>query len=84
MVKFKVHVRNVFVEYRASNMGTSKWYSMEHSLDSLRELGGVEYLNGGLYENSHRRFKEEYRLKSKRFSLEMEETMTRQSRRLLA
>lgn len=75
---FKSHSCSVFSSYQASGMGTSKWHSLDHVVESLRHVGGIEYLHGGLYEHAHKRFKDAYKLTSRRKRSAMEETLRRQ------
>lgn len=80
---FKTIARDTFGKYQASNMGTSKWHALEHVVDNLRDLGGIQYMHGGLYEQSHKNFKEDYKLTSKRVHSAMTETLKRQEERAL-
>lgn len=80
---FKTLARDTFGVYQASNMGTSKWHALEHLVGNLRDLGGIQYMHGGLYEQSHKNFKEDYKLTSKRIHSAMRETLERQEERAL-
>jgi len=54
---FKRHIHRAFHKYQASSMRKSKLHAFYHLHDPLRELGGIEYMNGGLFESTHKRFR---------------------------
>lgn len=70
---FKLHTKDVFGLYQASNMETSKLHVLNHLSDALRQVGGTSYLDAGLYEGFHKRFK----TKCKLFSIRRKTTMDR-------
>lgn len=47
-------------------MGTSKWNALNHVVDALRNLGSVEYLDAGVYENARKIFKKTYTRSTRR------------------
>jgi len=59
--QFKNVCRETFENYQHSRMGTTKWYGLDHLAQDLREVGGIKYLHGGLYEKSHKLFKEDFK-----------------------
>lgn len=63
---FKSHARAVFESYQASSMGPSKWHSLHHVVESQGHVGGIEYIHGSLYEHASKRFKDPYKLTSRR------------------
>lgn len=80
---FKLRARSTFARYQPSSMGTVKWHLMDHIVADLRAVGGVEYLHGGIYEESHKLFKEDNRLTSRRKASAMAETIKKQEERAL-
>lgn len=53
---FKNHSRLVIDNYHLSRMATLKRHGLDNLPEELRHIGGSEYLNGSLYERSHRFF----------------------------
>lgn len=43
-------------------MGTYKWHCLEHLVDSLKGVGGIEYLRAGHYESAHKITKRAYQI----------------------
>lgn len=64
-------------------MGKRKWHSLDHLVESVKELGGIKYLHGGIYDQSHKHVYEDYSSTIKLMSSAMEETLKRQEERLL-
>lgn len=81
--KFKRIAQVTFAKYQPSGVGTSKWHSLELVVKDLRDVGGIEYLAGVLYEESLKRSKEDKRITSRPTVDTMNETLQRQEERSL-
>lgn len=44
----------MFSVYRPSSMGTSKYQIINHVVDDINLMGGIGYMDNGLYEISHK------------------------------
>lgn len=60
-------------------MGTLDCHALDHIAESLRHVGGLEYLHGGQLENSHELFKWSYHLKFEINLSSMDETIAQQT-----
>ena len=84
MIKsFKEVARMTFEKYQVSGMGTTKFHSLDHLVDDLKVMGGIEYLHGGLFEKVHKILKEDYALTSKRVNTAMQEAIVKNDERRL-
>lgn len=72
ITSFKRISHEPFKSYQTSGMETSRWHSLHHLVQDLRDVGGVEGLHGGIYVGSHKLFENEYSRTSTRSSVEME------------
>lgn len=71
ITSFKDGARSVFRKYQPSKMGTSKWLALD-LLVHLREVGGVQYFHGGIFEQTHKELKKNYQ----RTSIRLDSLMT--------
>lgn len=65
--------------YQASDMGTQKWHLPDYPPAGLRDVGGVEYLHGGVLEGAHTLFKHLYSKSSTRKGIDLNEVINRQN-----
>lgn len=47
-------------------MGASMWHALDHLDQDIREVGGMGYIHGSMYDKSHKIITENYGLTSKR------------------
>lgn len=47
-------------------MRRPKWSALDHFVDQLRNIGGIQYVDSALSEQAHRHFNYDYNLTSKR------------------
>lgn len=76
----------MFAVYQDSGMETTKWHDLNRVVKVIRLMGGIEYINyinGGMYETAHKKFKEGYQLTSKILDIEMRETKQKNRTELL-
>lgn len=56
-VKFKALEEPVFGAYQHSSTGTQKWHLLDHLVDSIKNVGGIQFLHGDFHEGSDKVFK---------------------------
>ena len=66
----------MLAEYHTSGLGTLKFHMLDHVVDDLADLSGIQFSDASFYEHSHVYFKEMYRSTSKRRTTVMSETVT--------
>lgn len=71
---FISHASTVLESYQAPSMGTSKWHSLDPSVESLRHIGGIPFVLRGLDENAQQWFKYAFKLSSRCKHSAMDET----------
>lgn len=64
-------------------MGTAKWHLIDNLVVELKRTGGIEYNDSRSYESSHKNFKDDYKLTSKRTDTAMTETLRKRKERVL-
>lgn len=72
--EFKNTKKNVFENYQLSNEGTEMWHMLDHIVENIREVGGVEYLHAVIYECAHRIIKRDCKRSLLKKKLALEET----------
>lgn len=58
-------------------MKTSKWHALNYIVDVLRQLESIKYLDAGIFEISHRIYKEKYGRESRRKQTVMDKVLTK-------
>lgn len=75
--RFKEKAKVVFGLYEESCMAKCKRHALNRVVEVLNQVGSVEYLDAGLFEGTHKRFKTQYRNDSRKRGTEMRETLIR-------
>ena len=75
IIRFKSDAVELYEPYQPSGMGTLKFHHLDHVVDDIRNMGGIESLDAGLYEHSHTKGKRCYSRTSKRRTTAMAESM---------
>lgn len=74
---FKTFTVDILCQYQASEFCTLKWHLLDHIPNDLRDYGGLEVLDAGLYEHAHTIPKRAYSDSSKRHSTAFSESIMR-------
>lgn len=63
-------IHGLFWTYQASALHTAKLHILNHLLYDINWTGDVSYMTADLYENTHKRFNDDYEKTSKRYTLQ--------------
>lgn len=74
---FKDMVVSNLGPYQTSSIRTSKFRMLSHIIQDLKDMGGIAYIHGGLYEKAHKIFKDAYKQTSKRHDTVTDESIRR-------
>lgn len=79
--KFMDLVVSALGSFQTSSFRTSKFHTLTHIINDLRDRGRIEYIHGGLYEKAHKIFKDAYKLTSERRGTAMDESFRQSAAR---
>lgn len=74
--------QTIFPGYQASSIATQKWHLLDHIIEGIKHVGGVQYLHERLYESSHRVIETAYRETSRRKRFATDKAFMRQNETL--
>lgn len=72
--RFKEKQKSGFGSFKASCMAKSKWNALKHGVEALRQVGSVKCPDPGLFEETQKRSKTQYRHTSRKRGTATKET----------